>query len=432
VSLVYISLLLLVAATPILLFFDNLIIGGAIELYVAIALAVIAIRMRPGEARHLLKLIRLPMMLAAFPLVWMLIQLLPLPIGGLSRSIWESAAQALNTPLSASISIDPGMTILALGHYASIIGAAFIAAAISVERQNAEKLLSMLCTAAVLISLIPVAYAVGRLTVLDDATATRLHPSIMTACAIGIVLFSASAVMVIERYEQRRHRHQFLSQFLIPIGIRLCGFLVCALTLISSDMDDAIFAAACGLAFIVIIYFVRMIGLGSRTAFAIVCVAIIATVTIVWTNGSPEVGAMLWRYMIGTNSEAASFYGRAVNEAGLAGTGGGTFGAISILYGTQGPLNVLHPPTFAAQIAIELGRPMLWVIIGLGCAVIASCAQSVFNRGRDFFYPLAGAGVSVAMILSSFSNAGVANPAISLLVAVTLGAAFAQSVRRTQ
>ena len=146
-SIVYITLLTLVAATPILLFFNNLVVDGAIELYAAIGLAAVAIRMPPGEGRHFSKLIRLPMALAAIPLVWMLIQLLPLPISGLSRSIWESAAQALNAPLSASISIDPGTTILALGHYTSIVGITFVAAAICVERKNAEKLLSMLCLA---------------------------------------------------------------------------------------------------------------------------------------------------------------------------------------------------------------------------------------------------------------------------------------------
>jgi hypothetical protein len=44
----------------------------------------------------------------------MLIQLLPLPIGGLSGSIRQSAASALDMPLSSSVSIDPGLTLIAL------------------------------------------------------------------------------------------------------------------------------------------------------------------------------------------------------------------------------------------------------------------------------------------------------------------------------
>ena len=52
VSFAYIGLLALVAATPLLLFFNNLFVAGAIQLYVAIGITIIAIRIRPGEARH--------------------------------------------------------------------------------------------------------------------------------------------------------------------------------------------------------------------------------------------------------------------------------------------------------------------------------------------------------------------------------------------
>jgi hypothetical protein len=50
----------------------------------------------------------------------MLIQLLPLPIGGLSGSIRQSAASALDMPLSSSVSIDPGLTLIALSRLASM------------------------------------------------------------------------------------------------------------------------------------------------------------------------------------------------------------------------------------------------------------------------------------------------------------------------
>ena len=121
ISLAYIGLLLLVAATPVLLFFDNLVFAGAIQLFVAISLIIIAIGLRPGEARHVFKLVRIPAAIAAIPLAWMLIQLLPIAISGLSRSIWESAASALETPrLLASITIDPGLTLIAVSYFAAM------------------------------------------------------------------------------------------------------------------------------------------------------------------------------------------------------------------------------------------------------------------------------------------------------------------------
>jgi hypothetical protein len=49
VSVAYIGLLPLVAATPVLLFFDNLIVGGAIQLYAAIGMMIVAAAIRPAK-----------------------------------------------------------------------------------------------------------------------------------------------------------------------------------------------------------------------------------------------------------------------------------------------------------------------------------------------------------------------------------------------
>ena len=431
VSVVYIGLLALVAATPILLFFDNLIIDGAIQLYAAIGMTIIAVRIRLGEARHLFKLIRVPAALAVIPLIWIFTQFLPLPAGGLSRSIWESAASALGTSLSASISIDPGLTLIAVCYYASILAIGFVAAAISIERQQAEKLLLVLCSTTVVISLITLATRLGGFTFTDGSSVGDTPATVMTAGIIGIILFTASTIMIVERYDIRHHHHDFLSRLLIPIGIRIAGLLVCSLPLVAGDTNPVIFAAACGFTTIVLIYFVRRVGFGPRAAVAMACVAIVAAAVIIWTKGYPVPGDISLRYMTNAKADVVSVDSRIIDEVGLGGSGAGTFRAISNLYGVQKPSDVLRPPTFATQISIELGRPALWIIVGLAGAVVLLCARGAFNRGRDFYYPLAGAGISVAVTLTSFSNAGLPNPAISLLVAVTLGLAFGQSASRT-
>jgi hypothetical protein len=431
VSVAYIGLLALVAATPVLLFFDNLVVDGAIQLCAAIGMAIIAVGIRPGEARHFFKLIRVPAALGAIPLLWMLSQLLPIPIGGISRSIWDSAAGALNTPLSASISIDPGLTLIALCRFASMLGIAFVAAAVSIERQRAEKLLLVLASAAAVIALAILARQVGGFDAPNKFGSSGAPATVVTVGIIGIILFAACAIMIIERYTIRGNRHEFQSQLLIPITIIIVGLLVCSLTLVAGDTSHAIFAAACGTATVVIIYYVRRIGFGTRAGLAIGCVAMVAVGAIIWTKGDPLSGDLSLRYTIGATADAVSRDNRIIDEVGLGGSGAGTYRAISTVYGTQEPSDDLRPSTFAAQIAIELGRPALWIVVGLACAIFVMCAQGAFTRGRDFFYPLAGAGVTVAIVLNSFSNAGLTNPALSLLVAVTLGLCFAQSVGRS-
>lgn len=430
VSVAYIGLLALVAATPVLLFLDNLVVAGAIQLYAAISTLIIAVGIRPGEARHYFKLIRVPAALGAIPLLWMLTQLLPIAIGGLSRSIWESAASALETPLSASISIDPGLTLIALCRFASMAGIALVAAAVSIDRQQVERLLLLLASAAAVISLTLLASHLGGFGSKNESGANGTHATMVTAGIIGIILFAASAIMIVERYEMARQRGTPSSRRLIPIGIMAAGLLVCSSTLIAGDTSHAIFAAACGLATVAIIYFVRQLGFGPRAGLAIGCVAILAVAVIIWTKGKPATGDVSLRYTAGANGDVVTLDNRILDAVGLAGSGAGTFPVISTIYGAQEPSDV-RPATFSGQIAIELGQPALWVIVGLVCILIVMLARSAFNRGRDCFYPLAGAGVTVAMVLDCFTNATLTNPAISLLVAVTLGLGFGQSIGRS-
>jgi len=429
VSVAYIGLLVLVAATPGLLFLDNLVVAGAIQLYAAVSLMIIAIGMRPGEARHFVKLVRVPAALAAIPLLWMLIQLLPIGIGGLSRSIWESAASALETRrLSASITIDPGLTLIALCRFASTVGIAFVATAVSIDRHQAERLLLLLASAAAVISLILLASRIGGFS-LNELGTNATHATIVTAGIIGIILFAASVIMIVERYEMGRWPRTS-SSWRIPIGIMVAGLLVCSSTLIAGDTSYAIFAAACGLATVAIIYFVRRLGFGPGAGLAMGCVAILAVAVIIWTKGPPATGDVSLRYMTDANSDLVTLDNRILDAVGFAGSGAGTLPVISTIYGSQEPSDV-RPATFAGQIAIELGHPALWVVVGLACTLIIMFALGAFNRGRDCFYPLAGAGVTVAMVLNCFNNATLTNPAILLLVAATLGVGFGQSIGRS-
>lgn len=428
-STAYIGLLILGAATPVFLFFDNLILAGAIQLYVSVAMLLVAIGMSLGEARHVFRLIRIPAALAAIPLLWMLIQLLPIAPGGLSRSVWESAGSALGTPnLLASITIDPGLTLIAVCYFATMVGIAFIASVISIDRQRAEKLLTLLACAAAAISLILLASRIGGFLSMNEP-GTNSYATMTTAAILGVILFAAGIVMTIEK--QERHGLRALSsKALLPIGLPAAGLVVCFFGLIAGDAGRGIFASACGLAAIAIIYIARRLGFGPRAGLAMSCVAIVAVTMVIWTKGDPAIGDFSLRYANAANSQAASLDKRMVDAVGFAGSGAGTFPAVSTIYGAQVPSDI-RPATFAAKIAIEFGRPALWVFVVLACLQMVMLARGAFNRGRDCFYALAGAGVTVAMLLNSFVDASLSNFAISILTALTLGLGSGQSVGRS-
>src|SRR5882672_965176 len=112
-------LTLLILTSPAILVFDGPIIHGLIIAAAALSVAIIALRIRPGEADFLSSVVRPLAVVAVVPALWMLIQVLPLKTIGLANPIWDSAASALGRPLAGSISIDPGATLVSLARYLS-------------------------------------------------------------------------------------------------------------------------------------------------------------------------------------------------------------------------------------------------------------------------------------------------------------------------
>lgn len=430
-SAAYVGLLILTAATPVLLFFNNLFVAGTIELYAAIGMFVVAIGIPSSEARHAFKLVRIPAVLATIPLLWVLAQLLPVQGSGLSRSIWESSAGALETSrLSASITIDPGLTLMAACRFATMACIAFVAAIISIDRQRAERLLWLLVGATATISVIFSLCQIAGFHFKDEPGTSSTYATMTTASIIGIVVFTASVIMAVEKFEQRHGLRKLLSQGIIPIGVTIAGLVIFCTSLIAADTGQDAFAAICGLATIAVIYATRRMGFGPKAGLAVGCLAIIAVAMIVWPKGDHTIADPSLRYAAAADGQATALDKRMADAVGPAGSGAGTFSAASTIYGAQTFSNA-SPTTFAAKISVELGRPALWVFVGLVCLQILLFARGSFNRGRDCFYTLAGAGVAVAMFVDCFTSATLTNCTISVLVALTFGLGLGQSVSRS-
>jgi len=87
--------------------------------------------------------------------------------------------------------------------------------------------------------------------------------------------------------------------------------------------------------------------------------------------------------------------------------------------------------TTAAILSIELGEPMFWLIVAAIVASIFILFRASLRRGRDSFYPAMGGSCFVTLLLLAFNNGGLLETATSLIAAVALGLALAQSKSRT-
>ncbi len=427
----HVATLALLGLSPALLLLDGAIPHGLIEIYAAVALALAALAIRPGEAAHLVKTLRRAAILAALPAAWLILQLLPMPgLGGVSGSIWQSAAAALGTPMWSRISIDPGLTLLTLFHYLAIAAVVLAAAAATLERTQAERLFYALGAAAAVIALIAVIDAAGARRWLGDRQ-DPLRASAIAASCYGVVLFAGIVVLAVERRGTRQKAKE-RTPFLPMLGAAGLGFAVCLLATLAGAPGHAAFAAGCGLTTVFVVYVVRRLGFGWLAGLAMGAVAAIGAALIASANAPSTATDLALRYAAWAGGEPLAAAERMLAGAGLFGSGGGTFDALYRLHTAQDAGGMtMAAPTFAGRIAVEFGRIALSMFVAAAAFLALLCAAGGFSRGRDFVYPAIGAGLVVVTLVLAFCDDSLSNSGVAVLLATALGLALAQSTGRT-
>jgi hypothetical protein len=80
---------------------------------------------------------------------------------------------------------------------------------------------------------------------------------------------------------------------------------------------------------------------------------------------------------------------------------------------------------------VEFGEPVLWVAVLAMIGIIIALLRGALQRGRDGFYPAAGASCVLALTLLAFANPGLLTSSLSITAPTALGLALAQSKSRT-
>lgn len=430
-GIIHSAFVLLVAITPFLAFANNLWILGVIATYVALLLGSAAFMIGPGAATHAFKVLRIPIAIAAVPLLWLFVQLLPLSSGGVSQSLWDTAASALGWSLWPQLTIDAGLTLLMICRYLIMVAVVVLATIIATERQIAERLffVSAAVTAWMSVSLAVQIFTGVKLPGWDGPQGAG---AVFTAgSAYGAVLGVTIAFMLVERYLVRRSAANLWSGLLLPVCAVLCMSAIAGMTALLGG-SYAVFAALCGCFLVGSIYAVRRLGLGFRAGLVVGSIGILAAITIVSTKTPPSDLGIAQRYAALAPAALASTANRMAIEVGPTGSGGGTFAAVFPLYGIHEEADAtISPPTLASQIAIEMGRYALPVFVLLAGALAIWCMRGAFHRGRDFFYPAAGAAAVTVALVTSFCDASLANTGMSVFVASIIGVALAQCASRS-
>src|SRR5882762_1216012 len=160
----FIILTALIALLPALIMVDGILANGVVSAIVAIAMVTVVFTLHTSDLDRFSRLLRPTAFIALFiPCLWMLLQVLPIQTRSLANPVWLSASVALDKPFVGAISLDISATLLSLARYCAILAAAFVTAAVTLDKQRAESVLSLLTGIAALIAAELIGYNLGYL-----------------------------------------------------------------------------------------------------------------------------------------------------------------------------------------------------------------------------------------------------------------------------
>ena len=420
----------LIAAAPIIAFLDMPLVDSLIAVLMAVAVLTIARKIPSEEAGYLAKLARPLAIALALPAAWMVIQIVPVPSAArLSHPIWASAEAGLGMPLQGSISVDPGLTLVALAHYMTLASLLFVAAAATVDRQRAEWVLHGLVCATAVFAVLSIAQSLVGLPFVATS-GPRLKMVLLGGVCLGALVAGTGMIRAYERHETRRAKVEgSFSRFARDFGANFAALALCCVALGLAAGKQEIFCAACGLGALALVVVARRLAIG---LWASTLLAAFATlVVLVLAVRSDGQGDFTLRY---ANAPAPLIadVDHLVTDTPWAGSGAGSFTSVIPIYrDIDVSADARAAPTSAAQILIEMGEPALWVIVITMLAFAGFLLRGAVRRGRDSFYPAAALGAVVVLTLGAFCDASALSTAVALLATTLLGLGLAQSQSRS-
>lgn len=426
-------LLAIISLSPAILTVDGPFLPCLVPLLASVGLILVSVSLPPSDAQRFAKLIKPFVIAASIPAIWLLIQMIPLPswqtqpwakVSLLANPIWASLAPGFRNGVHGAISVDIGATAIALVRYLSIVGVVLLTAALTINRDRAESVLVSLTAATALI-----AFAVACADLFGVNFVADREEALDCAC-LGVVLSAACGYLVFERNETRRSKSgRREPDLLLAAGASLAAFLICAIAIAVARSGSLIFAASCGFGVFAAVILVRRLDLGRWGAAAIGVTASVIAIALV--SGAAGYSSDPRLAFVKRDAASIELTQRILLDAPFLGNGGGTFASLAPIYQPSDARSRAIPAaTAAAEISIEMGRPILWAAALAAALAAFSLLRASANRGRDSFYSAAGAASLIMLLVLAFVNPGLLGSAIPLLAGGVLGLALAQSQGR--
>lgn len=381
----------------------------------------------------------LPALLFALTAAWIAIQTLPGAGPLLAHPIWPLAADALGTPVPASISPDRDLTSLALVRLLTAAAAFWLALQLCRRGERAEWLVRS-------IAAIAAGYAIGGLAALavrsrypmPPGSAATLsstfvnHNSFATYAGIGLVAAAGIAAQIYREEAVGRGRVRLANlietlggRAALPVG---CGFVILVALLLTGSRGGSI-AALLGL--------VGMAFLNRRSAAPCSAAAVEWMVlTIAGAGALIAFGAALWQsfgergILDASRLAVARLTLRSILDRPLFGHGYGSFADIFPMYRDHS-ISLVGAWSRAHDTYLEvfqgLGIPFGGMLVAAVVLLALRCARGARSRQRQAIVPAVAAAAAILVGSHAVVDFSLQMQAVALTFAALLGAGVAQS-----
>ena len=407
--------------------------------------AVAALLHEPLYAMHA-KYYRIPALLLAVVLVWVLVQGSPAVPQSLQHPLWTDLRAALgNVSIEGAISLNPDGTPLLFARLCTYAAVFWLAMQYGRSARRASTLFWAIAIAGALYGLYGLwAHLSGSGKILfadkwaynQSLTSTfvnRNHYAVFAG--MGLVTSFALTIKYLKRdmSGSLESPSRFINS-LEHLSLRLVAlvfiFIVIASALLLTKSRGGSIVTASGL--MVLILLLRMGGtLGKRSSLGLMGM-IAASGLVVFAISGGGLASRIAESLLNTDRNLIHNIAiEAILDAPLTGHGAGTFPALFHQY--RGADFPAISPAFASahgvylEFAAELGLVAAVLYFGMLLLIVARCFIGARDRRRHQIYPAAGGAIGALIAFHSYFDFGPQIPGIAVTFAALLGVAYAQS-----
>lgn len=393
-----------------------------------------------------------PMAMFSLGLSWAVVQILPLGSSIAGHPAWQVAGEALGRDIASTISINPSETVWALLRYLTAAAVLLGAYVLARSARNARIILRtfvIMAGLAALYGLTRLSLSVDKILWFDEPDTGYLTAGFINrnsaatffgmAClaTLGLVIQQARAVMQSTSHDSGREvTRKLLLAMAGPFGFDLVLFVLMFVALLATGSRGGISFTAIALAFMLLLYGVKVMARTGSAGGGPVWVASILAIAVLTLGVFELSGARLMGRLLNQGLEADSRFETyaqtlgAVRDYLYLGSGLGTFQDVFTAYRIE-----LSPDRLVwdkahndyLELLLGLGLPAAMLVLLSFAGLSLMVTKGFFARHRDAHHAAITASACVLVGLHSLVDFSLQIQANTLAFALLLGLGLAQS-----